>query len=133
LEANRKDSPHQNRWYWFLVGVAVTAIVGSVVLSVLPIRLSRPAIPWFAIPLAILMIVGVVGWAYTETRRQEKLGPRKSPSARILGYLEALAITAAIAVAATLAPARLTPAISASLALIALIVGWWRRRRHRRR
>jgi uncharacterized membrane protein YfcA len=132
LETNRKDSPHQNRWYWFLVAIAVVAIAGSVVLSLLPIRLSRPAIPWFAIPLAILMIVGVVGWAYTETHRQEKLGPRRSQSARILGYIEALAVTAAIAVGATVAPARLTPAISAALALVAVVGGLWRRRRHRR-
>ena len=133
MEANRKDLPRQNRWYWFLVAVAVTAIAGSIVLSLLPIQVSRPAVPWFAIPLAILMIVGVVGWAYTETRRQEKAGPRKSPSARILGYVEALALTAAIAVGATLTPARLTPAISAALVSIALIGGWRRRRRHRRR
>jgi uncharacterized membrane protein YfcA len=133
LEANRKDSPRQNRWYWFLVAVAVTAIAGGIVLSLLPVQVSRPAAPWFVIPLAILMIVGVVGWAYTETRRQEKAGPRKSASARILGYVEALALTAAIAVGATLAPARQAVAISAALASVAVVGGWWRRRRHRRR
>ncbi len=132
MVANRNDSLHQNRWYWFLVAIAIAAIAGGIVLSLLPIRLSRPATPWFAIPLAILMIVGVVGWAYTETRRQEELGPRKSPSARIVGYIEALAVTGAIAVGATLAPARLASAISAALASIAVVGVWWRRRRHRR-
>ena len=123
---------YRNHWYWFLVGLAAIVIVGAVALTLLPAGFSQSAILWLAIPVAALMIVGVVGWAYTETRHQEAIGSTRSPARRFGGYLEALAVTTAIAIGAALTPTRLAPVLGVPFILIGLVGASWRRRRHRR-
>jgi len=132
----------RNPWARIILGLVGAALVAGFVLTVLPIGPFRSATLWLLIiPIASLVIVSGVGWAYVEIRNQERqtrvsqiLGGQSPPSdaRRILGYLGTLVVVASIAVAGSMVPSRLAPIIWSVYVPIALVVGWWLRSRRKR-
>jgi hypothetical protein len=126
----------QNPWSWFLLALAEAGILFGFVMSLLPLGPERSIALWFVMPVPILAIVGAVGWAYTEIRHLEALGPKRTSSRRILGYFGMLAAVATIAIGGALIPARLAPVIWMLFVPLWLVGGWWlhnKRRPKRRR
>src|SRR5690349_10515679 len=126
-------SGYQNPWYWLLVLLAAGALAAGLVMSVQPVGPYRTAAFWLALPFPLLMLVGVVGWAYSEIRHYEAMHPEKSARQRILGYFGVLLVVAAIAVGGALTPTRDAPIVAAALISVGLVGGWLRRRMQRRR
>jgi hypothetical protein len=132
-----------NPWARISLGLVGAALVAGFVLTVLPIGPLRSATLWvLIIPIAALIIVSGVGWAYVEIRHQElqsrasRMHRGEAPPSdarRILGYLGALVVVAVIAVAGSMVPSRLAPIIWMVYIPIALIGGWWLRTRRNRR
>jgi len=94
--------------------------------------LLRSVAFWLTIGIALLAIVGAVGWGNTEIRIQERLSAPKSTSERVLSYLGVLAIVAAIAVGAAMVPSRFAQLIWLFYVPAWLLGGLWLRRRSHR-
>ncbi len=126
----------ENRWARFILALAATAIVAGFVFTTVPLEPVRTASFWLILLISGSAIVGAVGWAYSEIRRQEQFADAtaaRPPSGRrrVLGYLAMLTIVAAIAVGASMVPTRLAPVVWAFYVPVWIVAGWWlRRRRH---
>ncbi len=122
----------RNIWNVVILVLVGAAIIGGFVLTQVAVEPIRSGSFWLLMLIGGAMIVSAVGWGYTEIRIQERLSPkseRTSDARRILGYVGVLIVVAAIAVAASIVPARLAPAIWAIYIPIWLFGGWWVRRR----
>ena len=128
-DSGLRDLP--NRWNRVILLLVAVALVVGLGLSFLPTGPLRDASFWLELAIAALMIVSAIGWAYIETRNQERLSELKSNRERILSYLGALVVVAALAVAATLVPPQLGRVMWKFFVPIWLVAGWWFRRRAR--
>jgi hypothetical protein len=127
------SGPFQNRWTALLLILVPAALLAGLGLTVLPEGPLRSAFFWLTILIAVLMIVGGVGWGYTEIRYQERLSQRRETNLRrVVGYLGVLAIVATIAVGGAMVPSRLAPVVWMVYVPIWLAGGWWLRRRRGR-
>jgi hypothetical protein len=126
------NSAARNVWNVVILVLVGAAIIGGFVMTQVNVEPIRSGSFWLLMLIGGAMIVSAVGWGYTEIRIQEGLSPksqRTSDARRILGYVGVLILVAAIAVAASIVPARFVPAIWAIYIPIWLVGGWWVRRR----
>jgi hypothetical protein len=121
-----------NPWTVFLVCLAGGGLLFGLGVAALPDGLLRSVSFWLTIGVALLAIVGAVGWGYTEIRIQERLSAPKSNRERLLSYLGVLAIVAVIAVGAAMVPSRFAQLIWLFFVPAWLLGGLWLRRRSRR-
>jgi hypothetical protein len=127
-----RAEPLRNPWAVFLVCLAGGGLLFGLGVAVLPDGLLRSVALWLTIGIAVLAIVGAVGWGYTEIRIQEKLSAPKSSRERVLSYLGVLAIVAVIAIGAAMVPSRFAQLIWLLYVPAWLLGGLWLRRRSRR-
>jgi hypothetical protein len=140
IDDEESDAP--NPWARISLLLFAAALVAGLVLVTLPLGPLRWASLWLLIlPIASLMIVSGVGWAYVEIRNQERMSrvsqirrgqAPPSDARRILGYVGILVVVASIAVAGSMVPNRLAPIIWAVYIPIALVGGWWLRTKRKR-
>lgn len=119
-------------WNVVILVLVGAAIIGGFVMTQVAVEPIRSGSFWLVMLIGGAMIVSAVGWGYTEIRIQERLSPkseRTSDARRIHRYVGVLIVVAAIAVAGSMVPARLAPAIWAIYIPIWLFGGWWVRRR----
>jgi hypothetical protein len=121
-----------NPWTVFLVCLAGGGLLFGLGVAALPDGLLRSVAFWLTIGIALLAMVGAVGWGYTEIRIQERLSAPKATSERVLSYLGVLAIVAAIAVGAAMVPSRFAQLIWLFYLPAWLLGGLWLRRRSHR-
>ena len=125
-------SDARNVWNVVILVLVGAAIIGGFLMTQVAVEPIRSASFWLLMLIGGAAIVSAVGWGYTEIRIHERLSPksdRTSDARRIFGYVGVLIVVAAIAVAGSMVPARLAPAIWAIYIPIWLFGGWWVRRR----
>jgi len=123
--------PVRNPWAVFLLCVASAGLLFGLGVAALPDGLLRSVALWLVLGVSLLAIVGAVGWAYTEIRNQERLSPPKSDGQRILTYMGMLVFVALVAVGGAMIPSQFAHTIWLLYVPIALLGGWWLRRRRR--
>ncbi len=102
----------RNVWNVVILVLVGAAIVSGFVMTQVAVEPIRSGSFWLLMLIGGAMIVSAVGWGYTEIRIQERLSAnyeRASDARRIFGYVGVLIVVAAIAVAGSMAPARLAP------------------------
>ena len=117
-------------------------LIAGFLLTTVTAEPFRTASFWLLMVVGALLIVSAVGWGFTQIRLQEGLSRQSAEASgslqptnarRVLGYVGVLIVVALIAVAASMVPSRLAPAILVVYIPIWLFGGWWLRRRAQRR
>ena len=129
-------------WAKIIFALAAAVLIVGFVFTAVSVEPFRSVSFWLLLLISASAIVGAVGWAYTEIRRQETLSRQSEGGSasraptnarRVLGYAGVLIVVALIAVAGSLVPPRYAPVIWAVYIPLWLVGGWWVRRKSRKR
>lgn len=131
-----------NNWTKLIFVLVGAGLVSAVLMTMLPAGLGRDLTFWLlTVPVVILLVIGGVGWAFTEiriverdaqVRRVESGRPPRSQAAQIFGYFAVLVLVAALAITGALIPTRYAPLIWSVYLPASFVAAWLLRMRRTR-